>query len=73
MNDLTKVSPITSLSDAQIDAELFNIKYISNENYENYRLQFITSGQCGAEIPCNSSTLHQTWENRKQKKKFYQN
>ena len=50
MNDLTKVSPITSFGDAEIDPELVIIKYISKENYENYKLQFITSGQYGAKI-----------------------
>ena len=33
MNDLTKVSPITSFGDAEIDPELVNIKYVSKENY----------------------------------------
>ena len=50
MNDLTKVSPITSFGDDQIDPELVNIKYISKENYENYKLQFLTLGQYGAKI-----------------------
>ena len=50
MNDLTKVSPITSFGDAEIDPELVNIKYILKENYENNKLQFITSGQYGAKI-----------------------
>ena len=50
VNGLTKVSPITSFGDAEIDPELVIIKYISKENYENYKLQFITSGQYGAKI-----------------------
>ena len=45
MNYLTKVSPITSFGDAEIDPELVNIKYDSKDenysNYENYKLQFI--------------------------------
>ena len=50
MNNLTKVSPITSFGNAQIDPELVSIKYISKENYENYKLQFITLGQYGVKI-----------------------
>ena len=50
MNGLTKVCSITSFGDAEIDPELVNIKYVSKKNYENYKLQFITSGHYGAKI-----------------------
>ena len=50
MNDLTNISPITQLGGAKIDPELVNIKYISKENYENYKLQLIISGQYGPKI-----------------------
>ena len=38
------------LGGAKIDPELVNIKYISKENYENYKLQLIISGQYGPKI-----------------------
>ena len=50
IKDLTKVYPITSFGDAEIDPELVSIKYILKENYENNKLQFITSGQYGVKI-----------------------
>ena len=50
INDLTKFSSITSLSNAKIDLKLVNIRYILKENPETYKLQFITSGQYEVKI-----------------------
>ena len=50
INDLTKFSSITSLSNTKIDLNLVNIRYILKENPETYKLQFITSGQYEVKI-----------------------
>ena len=76
VNDLTKVSPITSFGDAEIDPELVNIKYVSKENYENYKLQFITLGHYGVKIqnPLFVTARHRIEHEKietKQRKKFH--
>ena len=49
-NDLTESRPLISLSDTTLDQELVNIKYNSQENYENYKSSFFTTGQYGTKI-----------------------
>ena len=50
INDITESRPLISLSDTPLDQVNVNIKYNSQENYENYKFAFFTTGQYGTNI-----------------------
>lgn len=50
INDITESRPLISLSDTTLDQVNVNIKYNSQENYENYKFAFFTTGQYGTNI-----------------------
>ena len=49
-NGSTRCRPLILLSDTPLDQELLNIKYNHQENYENFKISFFTTAQCGTKI-----------------------